>query len=164
MSVPYPLGTHTNHKICHGSPLGSARHTGSPTSSLLSGSPDLPRPIVSDDWLLKSALSICASSHSWCNRYSALQLGAVDKKLKRANRPTMGHFTKAGTLPKRHVVCTSLLSLLLALAVSSTPKPSGAEEYRAVQIVQHSAPTLSTTFHCTCCCEDQQPLELENSP
>merc|ERR1712195_211969 len=36
--------------------------------------------------------------------YSALQLGAIDKKLKRANRPTMGHFTKAGTLPKRHVV------------------------------------------------------------
>ncbi|PCJ94579.1 MAG: 50S ribosomal protein L3 [Flavobacteriaceae bacterium] len=36
--------------------------------------------------------------------YSALQLGFDDKAEKRANKPEMGHYKKAGTSPKRKVI------------------------------------------------------------
>jgi large subunit ribosomal protein L3 len=36
--------------------------------------------------------------------YSAVQLGYGDIKETRANKPTKGHFAKAGTTPKRHLV------------------------------------------------------------
>jgi len=35
--------------------------------------------------------------------YNAIQLGFVDKKEKHTNRPSMGHFKKAGSLPQRFV-------------------------------------------------------------
>ena len=36
--------------------------------------------------------------------YNALQLGFEDKKESRANKPSMGHFKKAGTTPKKKLV------------------------------------------------------------
>lgn len=36
--------------------------------------------------------------------YDALQLGFDDRKEKRSNKAQIGHFKKAGTLPKKHVI------------------------------------------------------------
>ena len=37
------------------------------------------------------------------DRYSAVQVGFVDKKEKGINKPQKGHFDKAGVAPKRFV-------------------------------------------------------------
>ena len=36
--------------------------------------------------------------------YSAVQLGWQEIKEKRANKPTLGHFKRAGVAPQRHLV------------------------------------------------------------
>jgi len=64
-----------------------------------------------DDWGMPQPLTVIKIDNCIVSQvktedkegYTALQLGAIDKKIKRTTKPLIGHFEKANSAPKRHV-------------------------------------------------------------